>query len=121
VEKVLRLEHELLGGGVLPAGRAQIAERDLALAVVELGHLAELQRVAVAGVAGEVVENASARGHGGIAARLRQREIVDRPMRGQAPPRRTAALPGAGRTRRPPPPPSTPPLPRTQVCRGSSF
>ena len=64
------MEAEALGGAVLPRGGAQIAERDLALAAVELGDLAELQRVALAGAAGEIVEDAAAhRVHRALAAR----------------------------------------------------
>src|SRR5262249_17288005 len=80
IEIVLRFEDELLRRAVLPGGRAQVAERDLALAVVELGDLAELQRVAFAGAAGEIVKDPPARRHGRVAARLRERELVDRAM-----------------------------------------
>ena len=79
VEIVLRLEDVRLGRAVFPRGRAQIAERDLALAIVELRNLAELQGIAFAGTAGEIVEDAAARRHGGgIAAGLRKLELVDR-------------------------------------------
>src|SRR5215510_13514447 len=84
VHVVLRLVDELLRRAVFPGGRTHVAEGDLAFAVVELRHLAELQRIAVAGVAREIVKNATARGYRrGIAARLRQLELVDRAVRGQ--------------------------------------
>ena len=60
VEHILRVEAEFLGVAVFPGGRAQIAERDLAFAGIELGDLAELQLVAFAGIAGKIVEDAAA-------------------------------------------------------------
>src|SRR4029077_5734312 len=79
VDIVLRLEDVRLGRAVFPRGRAQIAERDLALAIVEFRNLAELQGIAFAGTAGEIVEDAAARRHGGrITAGLRKLELVDR-------------------------------------------
>src|SRR5262249_56456039 len=80
VDVVLRLVDQFPAAAVFPAGRAQIAERDLSLAVVELRDLAELQRVALAGAAGEIVENSPARGHGcGIAAGLGEPAAVHPP------------------------------------------
>src|SRR5499427_10233543 len=79
IEIVLRFEDELLGRVVFPGGRTQVAERDLALAVVEFRHLTELQGITLAGIAGEIVEDAPARGdRRGIAPRLRELEFVDR-------------------------------------------
>src|SRR5262245_63646078 len=61
IEVVLRGELVGLGGAVLPGGRSQVAQRNLAFAVVELRYLAELELVAVAHAAREVIENAAAR------------------------------------------------------------
>ena len=88
IEIVLRFEDELLGRAVFPGGRTQVAERDLALAVVEFRHLAELQRIALAGTAGKIVEDATAGGHRGIAPRLRELEFVDRAVGRKLAPRR---------------------------------
>src|SRR5262249_48364837 len=63
VEIILRFEDELLGRAVFPGGRAQVAERDLALPVIEFRYLTELQRIALAGTAGEIIEDSTARGH----------------------------------------------------------
>src|SRR5258708_33847288 len=48
IDIVLRFEDELLRRAVFPSGRAQVAERNLALPVVEFRDLTEFQRVAVA-------------------------------------------------------------------------
>ena len=60
IDEILRGELEALGVGVFPGGRAQIAGGHLALAAVEFGDLAELQRIAVASIAVEIVQNAAA-------------------------------------------------------------
>src|SRR5262249_57119947 len=79
IEIVLRFEDELLGRAVFPGGRPQVAERDFALAVVEFRHLAELQGITLAGIAGEIVEDSPARGdRRGIAPGLRELEFIDR-------------------------------------------
>ena len=84
VEPVLRVEAEFLGVAVFPGGRAQVAEHRLGLAPIEFGDLAELQRVAFAGAAGEIVEDAPAhRLDGARAVRLLQLELVDRAVRRQ--------------------------------------
>src|SRR5262249_44992978 len=57
----LDTEAEALPGGVFPGIGAQVGERDLTLAAVELGALAEVGRVALAGIVGELVEDAAAR------------------------------------------------------------
>ena len=82
IDEILRREFEALGVGAFPGRRAQIAGRYFAFAGVELGDLAEFQRIALAGIAVEIVEDAAA--HAGdlrIAARLAEREVVDRPVR----------------------------------------
>ena len=80
------LEAVALAGGVLPGGRAQIAERQLALAAVELRDLAEFGGVALAGAAGEIVEDAAARAVDRVrAARLHQAEFIERLMREKRP------------------------------------
>ncbi len=67
---VLRGEAVALRGAVFPGIRPQVAEADLALAVVQFRDLPELQRVTLAGVAREVVEDAAPRVlHRGLAAR----------------------------------------------------
>src|SRR5262249_60154536 len=72
------------GLAVLPRGRTQVAQRDLALPVVELRDLAEFELVAFADAAGEVVENAAARRNcTALPARLRERELVDRAVGGK--------------------------------------
>ena len=55
------LEAVALARGILPGMRAQIAQRQLALAAVEFRHLAKFGRVALAGAAREIVEDAPAR------------------------------------------------------------
>src|SRR5207237_6595430 len=52
------LEAVALARGIFPGMRAQIAQRQLALAAVEFGHLAKFGRVALAGAAREIVEDA---------------------------------------------------------------
>ena len=69
IHVVLRLEAEALALGFLPGGRAQVARVSLALAAVELGHLAKLQRVAFAGAAGEIIDDAAAHGLERLACR----------------------------------------------------
>ena len=59
--RAVDLEAIALARAVLPRGRAQVAQRHLALADFELGDLAEFGGVALAGVAGEIVEDAPAR------------------------------------------------------------
>ena len=75
------LEAIALAGRILPGGRAQIAQRQLALAAVELRHLAEFAAVALAGIARKIVEDAPARARYRIgAARLDELEFVERLM-----------------------------------------
>jgi len=84
IEVILGMEAQPTARAVLPRGRAQIAHRHLAFAAVELRNLAELERIAFAGVAGEVVQNAPAHGfHRLFAARCGKLEIVDGAMRGK--------------------------------------
>src|SRR5258707_14506280 len=54
------LEPVTLASAIFPGGRAQIAQRHLALAAVELRNLPEFRSVAFAGAAGKTVEDASA-------------------------------------------------------------
>ena len=84
VEIVLRIELIILGGAVFPGVRAQVAERDLALAIVEFRHLPEIELVALAGVAGEIVEDAPARRDRRSCRASGELEVVDRAMRRQA-------------------------------------
>src|SRR5262249_30403187 len=84
IDVVLRFEDELLRRAVFPSGRAQVAERNLALPVTQSRDLTEWQGVSAAGMAGEVVEDSPTRApRGGIAARVRQLELIDRPMGGE--------------------------------------
>ena len=53
------LEAIALARAVLPGGRAQIAQRHLALAAVELRDLPEFRGIALAGAAGEIIEDAA--------------------------------------------------------------
>ena len=89
-----------LGVAAFPGGRAQIAGGHFALAGIELRDLAEFQRVALAGIAIEIVQNAPAdrRDLRGI-ARAAERQIVNRPMRSEHD-RRLLRLTGEGRERR---------------------
>src|SRR5688572_24296482 len=59
VDQVLRLEAVTRSGAVFPGDGAQIAYRRLSLARIQLGNLAELQRVPIAGIAREIIQNAS--------------------------------------------------------------
>src|SRR5258708_255969 len=103
VDEILRIEAEALGAALLPRAGAQIAQRRLALAAVELRDLAAIERIAVAGAAGEIVENAPAhRPHRALALRAQERKLVDGPAR---PPHDPSPLP------RPGPPPHPPPTP----------
>src|SRR5262245_22416425 len=79
IEVVLRGELIGLGSAVLPSGRSQVAQRDLAFAIVELRDLTELELVAVAHVAGEVIENTAARrDRAAFAGGSGKLELVDR-------------------------------------------
>src|SRR5262249_33070381 len=67
---------------VLPRTRTQIAQHRLAFADLEFGDLAELRGIALAGAAGEIVEDTAARAVDRIgAARFHQAQIVERLMR----------------------------------------
>src|SRR4029434_1114363 len=82
VQVVLRGELVRFGGAVLPGRRAQVAQRDLAFAIVELGDLAKLELVAVAYVAGKIIENAAARRDSATLATGRcQLELIHRARR----------------------------------------
>ena len=82
IDEILRSKFEALGVGALPGGRAQIAGRFLAFAGIELGDLAEFQRIALAGTAAEIVDDAAAdAGNLRVAAGLPERKVVNRPMR----------------------------------------
>src|SRR5262245_7963570 len=84
VEEILRVETQPGALAVLPGGRTQVADGDLALAGSELRDLAELKRISLAGTAGEVVEDAPAHAFDrAFAVRLGELEIVDRAMRSQ--------------------------------------
>ena len=60
VDKILRGEFEVLGVGAFPGRRAQIAGRHFAFAGVEFGDLAEIERIALAGIAAEIIDDAAA-------------------------------------------------------------
>ncbi len=78
IEEIFRGELEALGVAAFPGGRAQVAGRYLALAGIELRDLAEFQRVALAGIAVEIVEDAAAhRGDLRRVARPAERKLVD--------------------------------------------
>ena len=82
VEVVLRGELIRLGGAVLPGRRAQVAQRDLALAIIELGDLAKIELVAVAHIAGEAIQNTAARrDRATLAAGLGKLELIHRAVR----------------------------------------
>ena len=84
VKKVFRREFEALGVAAFPGRRAQIAGGYLAFAGIKFGDLAEFQRIAIAGIAVEVVENAPAHADDlRVAASLTEREVVDGAMRHQ--------------------------------------
>ena len=98
VEPVRGAEAEGARLAVLPGHRAHVADDAAARLRLHVGDLAEVEPVALAGVAGEIVEDAA--GHrvdAAGAARLHQREIVDRPVRRQEHLRRHAGTAaGAG-------------------------
>src|SRR6266446_2360297 len=76
------LEPVTLASAIFPGGRAQIAQRYLALAAVELRDLPEFRGVAFAGAAGETIEDASADAVDRVGAtRLHQPKLVKRLMR----------------------------------------
>src|SRR6266849_9813961 len=76
------LEPVTLASAIFPGGRAQIAQRHLALAAVEFRDLPEFRGVAFAGAAGETIEDASADAVDRVGAtRLHQPELVKRLMR----------------------------------------
>src|SRR5208282_6783799 len=84
VDEVFRREFEALGVAAFPGGGAQVAGGYFTFAGIKLGHLTEPQRIAVAGVAVEIVENAPAHPDDlRAAARLTEREIVDGAVRHQ--------------------------------------
>src|SRR5690242_12491743 len=60
VDKILRREFETLGIGAFPRRRAQVACGHPALAAIELRDLPEFERIALAGVAAKIIENAAA-------------------------------------------------------------
>src|SRR3954451_17938940 len=83
VHAAVDLETIALALGVFPRSRAQVAQRHLALAAVEFGDLAELRRVTLAGTAGKVIHNSSARSVDGCrAARIHQTKFV-KPLMGK--------------------------------------
>src|SRR5713101_6793333 len=93
------LEPVTLASAILPGSRAQIAQRHLALAAVELRDLPEFRGVAFAGAAGKIIENASARAVDRVGtSRLHQAELVKRLMRQKRAARRGFHL-AADRTR----------------------
>src|ERR1700730_276119 len=93
------LETVALARAILPGSRAQIAQRDLALAAVQFGHLPEFRGVAFAGAAGKIIENATARAVDRVgAARLQQTELIKRLMREKCAARRGNRLPAEGRS-----------------------
>src|SRR5207237_3340126 len=82
VHVVLRLEAEALAVAFLPGRGTQVAERNLALAAIELGHLAEVERVTFAGAAGEIVHDAAAHAlKRALAARTGEAEVIHRDVR----------------------------------------
>ena len=82
IDEILRSKFEALGVGAFPSGRAQIAGRYFAFAGIELGDLAEIQRIALAGIAAEIVDDAAAdAGNLRVATGLPEREVVNRSMR----------------------------------------
>src|ERR1700730_18367751 len=60
VAEILRVQMKVPSGSVFPSGRSQIAHRGLALAIVELGDLAKLQAITLAGAAGKIVYDPAA-------------------------------------------------------------
>src|SRR5882724_906675 len=75
------LETIALARAILPGRRAQVAQRHLPLAAVQLGHLAKLRGVALAGAAGEIIEDTPARAVDRVgSARLYQAELIKRLM-----------------------------------------
>jgi len=83
-DEVLEIETVALARALLPGCGAQVAHRNLTLAIVELGDLAEAQRIAFAGVARKIVDDAAAdSGDGLAAARLGKFEVIDRAMGGK--------------------------------------
>src|SRR6266403_247705 len=76
------LEAIALARAILPGSRAQVAQRHLALAAVQLRDLPEFRGVAFAGAAGEIIEDSSARAVARVGtARLYQAELIKRLMR----------------------------------------
>ena len=88
------LEPIALAGAIFPGRRAEVAEGDFAFAAVEFGNLTEFGGVALAGAAGEIVQDAPARAVDRVgAARLHQAQLIERLMRPKRPARRGLCLP----------------------------
>src|SRR4051794_12098929 len=98
----LDLEAVAFTASVLPGIGAEVAERDLTLAAVELGDLAEFGGVALARTSREIVEDAAARAVDRIGARFHQAQIIERLMREERTVRgqRTASGAESGRRER---------------------
>jgi hypothetical protein len=60
VEQIFRIETEFCRLTVFPCGGSQVAQRRFTFARVEFGDLTELQFVALAGIPGKIIEDASA-------------------------------------------------------------
>ena len=85
IDKILRGKFKALGVGAFPGRGPQVARRHFAFAAVELRHLAEFERIALAGATAKIVKDAPA--HAGelrIGAGSPKRQIVDRAVRNQA-------------------------------------
>src|SRR5262245_59764822 len=84
VEILRGVEAEALALGLLPSRGSQVRDRGLAVAVDDLGDEARVQRVALAGRAGEIEYQPSAHIRDvGAGRRLAQRHVVDRPVRSE--------------------------------------
>src|ERR1700674_1961884 len=82
IDEILRIEAKGLGSPLFPGCRAQVAHHNFSLAGVDLRNLTKLQRIPLAGAAGEIVKDAAAHGFdGALAARLQELELIDREMR----------------------------------------
>src|SRR5205085_9981791 len=82
VHVVLRLEAEALAVALLPGRGAQVAERDLALPAVQFGDLAEIERIALTGAAGEIVDDTAAHAlERALTTRAGEAEVIHRHVR----------------------------------------
>src|SRR6266403_1744087 len=78
----IALETIALARAIRPGRRAQVAQRHLPLATVQFRDLSEFRGVALAGAAGEIIEDATTRAVDRVGtARLYQAELIKRLMR----------------------------------------